>query len=346
MVLNKRDNMKIAVCIPSYNEKDNIERITRIIDEGLIKIGEVSSVIINCDNCSPDGTNILFNNVKTKHQKVSIVDSRKGKGINLLNFFNYCEQNDVDYAFTFDSDLKSIDSTWIEKYYNSLKDGNDFIIPKYRRNYQEGNTTNHFIGPALYERYGIFIRQPIGGDYGFNKKFIRNILKKEFTPNILIYGIDIFMVVTAICNNLKIAEVELGYKIHKPSLSKMECIFESVLRGFSEVCRQYPECNEKKPIHYECYKYELKELQNYSSVEAKYLKFCEINKLNNYNEILNYWNNLLQEYIFNVENPSEKLIAKMKEIFVCRAVSFWLKNQDNPDWEKQLIKELYSEEII
>lgn len=333
--------IKIAVCLPSYNEKDNIQKITQIIDDGLTKIEEVSAVIVNCDNCSPDETNVLFNKTKTKHEKISLVDLRKGKGINLLNFFNYCLQNDIDYAFTFDSDLKSIDSTWIEKYYEFLKNGIDFILPKYKRNYQEGNTTNHFICPVLYEKYGIFIRQPIGGDYGFNRKFIEIILQKKFTPNILMYGIDIFMVVTAIVNNLKIEEVELGYKIHNPSLLKMEDIFESVLRGFSETCRLYPYYNNKKIINYKCYEYEIKKLQKHSNIETKYLQFCKSNRLNSYNEILNYWLSLLNKYINEIENPSEELIAKMKEIFVCRTVSFWLKNQSNPNWEKQLMKELY-----
>lgn len=332
---------KIAVCLPSYNEKDNIQKITRIIDEGLTKIGETSAVIVNCDNSSPDGTNALFNKTKTKHDKISLIDLRKGKGINLLNFFNYCVQNDVEYAFTFDSDLKSIDCTWIEKYYESLKNGNDFILPKYKRNYQEGNTTNHFIGPILYEKYGVFIRQPIGGDYGFNKKFIETILKRKFTANILMYGIDIFMVVTAIVNNLKIDEVELGYKIHKPSLLKMEDIFESVLRGFSETCRQYPFNIDKKQINYKCYEYEIKKLQKYTKIETKYHQFCRINGLKNYEEILNCWISLLNKYLNNLEDPSEELIAKMKEIFVCRVVSFWLKNQNNPNWEEKLIEDLY-----
>ena len=29
--------IKIAVCLPSYNEKDNIQKITQIIDDGLTK---------------------------------------------------------------------------------------------------------------------------------------------------------------------------------------------------------------------------------------------------------------------------------------------------------------------
>ena len=333
--------MKVAVCIPSYNEKENIQNITSAIDDGLSRLNVESCVILNCDNNSPDGTNYLFNMTPTKHKKISIITSRKGKGINLLNFFKYCQQNDIDYAFTFDSDLKSIDASWVEKYFASLKAGNDFVLPKYKRNYQEGNTTNHFIGPVLYERYGVFIRQPIGGDYGFNKEFINTILKRKFTNNILQYGIDIFMVVTAICSNFKIDEVELGCKIHKSSLSKMEYIFESVLRGFTEVCRQYPTHFEKKQIEYICYSYDKKKLITDNLIEAKYYKLCKMYNFNDYYEILDYWLKLLYKYFESINNPSEDLIKEMKEVFVCRVVSFWLQNQNNSNWEKQLLDELY-----
>ena len=335
--------MKVAVCIPSFNEKDNIQRITKIIDSGLSKLEGVIKVIVNCDNNSQDGTNDLFNKTQTMHQKVSLVDSRIGKGVNLLNFFNYCLLNDIDYAMTFDSDLTSIESTWIEKYYNFLKMGYDFIIPKYKRSYQEGNTTNHFIGPVLYRTYGVFIRQPIGGDYGFSKKFIKIILEKNFSQNILMYGIDIFMVVTAIRNNLRMVEVELGVKNHKLSLSRMENIFESVLRGFSEVYKQYPvyEKINKEKIVYDCYKYDNHKLKECETVKRKYEYYSKINKLDSYESILNCWRNLLRIYINNISSPSEELILKMKEIFICRSMSFWLANENNPDWEKKLIDELY-----
>lgn len=337
--------MKVAVCIPSYNEKENIQNITRIIDEGLSKLDVEYSVIVNCDNNSPDGTNNLFNMTATKHKKISIVDSRKGKGVNLLNFFKYCQQNDIDYAFTFDSDLKSINATWIEKYYESLKKGNDFVLPLYKRNYQEGNTTNHFIGLVLYEKYGVFIRQPIGGDYGFNKKYINTILKNKFTSNILMYGIDIFMVVTAIYNDMNIDEVELGHKVHKPSLSKMELIFESVLRGFSDVCRQYPLRSDKRSLKYICYSYDKKELITNTLIMKKYSNLCKLYNFNSYQEILDEWLKLLHEYLENVDCPSDNLIKKMKEVFVCRAVSFWLQNQNNEKWEEQLLDEFYRRRI-
>ena len=101
---------KIVICIPSYNESENIENITLKIDKSFDYFAKNFIVeIINCDNNSPDLTNKLFESVKTKHKKVSIVTSAKGKGINLLNFFEYFLKNNFDYGFTIDADLNKME---------------------------------------------------------------------------------------------------------------------------------------------------------------------------------------------------------------------------------------------
>ena len=47
----------IVVGLPSYNEEDNISFPTKQISLGLIKyFGDMTSVIINCDNHSADDT--------------------------------------------------------------------------------------------------------------------------------------------------------------------------------------------------------------------------------------------------------------------------------------------------
>ena len=54
-------NAEIIVCIPSYNEADSISHPTIQADKGLKRyFGNKSSVIINCDNNSPDNTRQAF----------------------------------------------------------------------------------------------------------------------------------------------------------------------------------------------------------------------------------------------------------------------------------------------
>lgn len=153
---------KIYVCLPSYNEAKNIRKITKKIDKSFRCFRKkYNCVIVNADNNSKDGTNNIFNRVKTETKKISIVDSRIGKGINIINFIELCKKDNVKYAIMIDSDVISLKKDCIKMMINTLEKGNDFVIPLYKRKRFEGNTTNHFIVPLIYSLYGIKIRQPI-----------------------------------------------------------------------------------------------------------------------------------------------------------------------------------------
>ncbi len=337
---------KIAVCIPSYNEKENIQNITAQVDLALdyIKNDEVTKYIVNCDNSSPDGTNDYFNKVETKHKKISIIANNNGKGVNVRNFFKFVLDNDIDYSFTIDADLRSFKVDWLVKMYEKLDEGFDYVVPNYKRRKEEGNTTNHFVVPVLYNVYGKFIRQPIAGDFAFNKKFVEEIMNEEFSPYILKYGIDIFMTVTAIVKDLKITEVNLEEKVHAPSYMKMDVIFENVLRAFSEVYRHYKPTGHKENIGYDPFVYDNEMCEFRDEINDKYLNSLKrIGIPCYYDDILNYWVSLLKEFITKVEDPPEELITKMKDAFICRTVSFWdeMNFKKKADWENELIEMTY-----
>lgn len=333
---------KIAICIPSYNESENISNITKLVDESLNNLdSKYESIIINCDNNSPDNTNTLFNETETKHKKISVVTSVRGKGINLYNFFKYCLENEIDYSITLDADLKSFESNWIEKYVNELENGYDFLCPLYKRRKEEGNTTNHFVVPVLYSIYGKFIRQPIGGDYAFNRKYIETIMKEEFTPNILEYGIDIFMVVTAIVKGLNIGEVYLGDKIHGASYDKMLKIFRSVALGFSETFNHYSVILDKEDIKYNSFQYELKRCEFRNDFNNVYKEYLNDYNVLDYELYRNEYFGILLEYLKNIKNIDNKLLDEMERLFFYRVISFWDKMDldNNINWEDLIVKE-------
>lgn len=337
---------KIAICIPSYNEKENIQNITHQVDLALDYFDDAVFLkyIVNCDNSSPDGTNEYFKKTDTKHKKISLLANNNGKGVNVKNFFEFVLENNIDYCFTIDADLRSFKIDWLDKMYQKLAGGYDYVVPNYKRRKEEGNTTNHFVVPVLYNVYGKFIRQPIAGDFAFNQHFVREIMKEEFSPYILKYGIDIFMTVTAITKNMKIAEVNLEEKIHAPSYKKMDLIFENVLRGFIEVHKHYKPNGSKEIFSYKPFDYRLGKCEFRDEIDAKYISALEEASLKqDYNEILEDWVRLLKEFIENIDSPDEKLIEKMKKLFICRTVSFWdeMERLQKTDWENELIKVLF-----
>ena len=226
---------RVAVCVPSYNEILNIRSLTEKVDSALSSfVNDFDFVIINADNNSPDGTARAFMETKTACKKISIISREIGKGYNVKNFIDFCMRDGINYVIMLDADLKSFKEDWIKKMLNSLLDGYDFVCPLYQRSRFEGNTTNHFIYPLLTAMFNINIRQPIGGDYAFNRSFMQLFQESQFSDYIYKYGIDIFLLLLGIKHNLNIQQVNLGSKVHAPSYMKMKNIFINVAHAFQD----------------------------------------------------------------------------------------------------------------
>ena len=328
----------LAICIPSYNESENIANITKQIDDALLYLDDnYDSVIFNSDNNSPDKTNEIFLNTKTIHPKKNIVFDKRGKGYNIREFFNFCVKNNVDYAITLDADLRSFNYTWLLNIVASLETGNDFICPYYERRKEEGNTTNHFVVPILYTLYGKFIRQPIGRDYAFNLKYIKSILTSDLDDDIMDYGIDIYMLIYALTHDFKVDIVYLGQKIHGVSYHKMANIFMGVVKGLKNAVNKYPPLN----VSYEeiDYKPFIIPNESWEYMDEVYDKLnFDPSKLN-YGNIYHIWLDALNKYLQEDDFTEEKM-REFVDLFMKRVVSFWQYVNDNDieDWERLIVQ--------
>lgn len=228
----------IVVGIPTYNEADNIATLIRSIDQTAISLG-LDITIVNADSASIDDTSNVFLNTRTKNKKVSIQNKSKGKGYNVYSILGYVADNkDVTGCVLIDGDITSFDESWLVKQTALVGEGYDYIIPTYARNYQEGNTTNHFVYPLLGMHFnGIAPRQPIAGDFGLSARFARYIMQQQWHNHAYGYGIDIFLTLHALCGDFKTTEVSLGKKLHKPSFNKMIPMFREVAASYYETTR-------------------------------------------------------------------------------------------------------------
>jgi hypothetical protein len=223
---------KIIVILPSKNESVNIAHITKIVDIGLSTYYQnVKSLILNIDSSSSDNTVEIFKSVHTKTQKKSLILGKEeiGKGFNLKAGIQYGLLNNYQYFMTVDSDVKSIEPYWISSYLDRLiLFSDDFVVPIYKRNRYEGNTTNHFSSPLFYLCFGIDVQQPIAGDFAFNRSIAERILNAFEVPSDYGYGVDTMMTWTALMSTNKFSQIHLGRKLHNPSFSKIIDIFSQV----------------------------------------------------------------------------------------------------------------------
>jgi len=212
-------NADILAGTPTFNEQDNIAFVAQQMDKGLTKhFKKYHSLIIDLDNGSTDKTREKFLEVKTKTNKLILEteNGQIGKGYALKMIYELAAHCNTKAVIVNDSDLKSINPTWIKTQVNAvLKKNYDFVTPYYSRYKYDGTITNLTCYPLTYGLFCYDIRQPIGGDYAFSNKLADHLLKVHWPKNAPLYGIDIFTTTYAILGGYKICQANLGVKIHR-----------------------------------------------------------------------------------------------------------------------------------
>jgi len=115
-----------------------------------------------------------------------------------------------------DSDLRSITPEWIELLAGPIvREGYGYVTPFYVRHKYDGTITNNICYPMTRMLYGLDIRQPIGGDFGFSAALLDNYLSQDvWESDVARFGIDIWMTTTAINARMRVCQAHLGAKIH------------------------------------------------------------------------------------------------------------------------------------
>ncbi len=210
----------ILVGIPSYNNAGTIGHVVRTAAEGMVKhFPDLKPVLINSDGGSPDGTRLVVLNTSVP-QGVEVIATEyqgiPGKGSAFRAVFEAAKALGVKVCVVVDSDLRSITPEWIELLAGPIvKEGYGYVTPFYIRHKYDGTITNNICYPMTRMLYGLDIRQPIGGDFGFSGDLLDHYLDQDvWETDVARFGIDIWMTTTAINAGARICQTNLGAKIH------------------------------------------------------------------------------------------------------------------------------------
>ncbi len=115
--------MRTLVIIPTYNEKENVERI---MDAVLKQDASIDILII--DDNSPDGTADIVKGIMKTNNRIRIKERKKklGLGTAYVLGFKYAIENDYDFVFEMDADF-SHDPGDISRFMKAIRT-NDLII--------------------------------------------------------------------------------------------------------------------------------------------------------------------------------------------------------------------------
>jgi glycosyltransferase involved in cell wall biosynthesis len=216
----------LLVGIPSFNNAGTVAHVARTVAAGLrAHFPDANPVIVNADGGSKDGTSdVIASSTDGLPTIVGAYVGPPGKGSAFRAIFEVATQLGVEACAVVDSDLRSITPEWIKRLISPIRAGTaDYVTPLYARHKFDGTITNNVAYPLTRALYGLRLRQPIGGEFGFGPQLARDFLDGAafgggdvWATDVARFGIDIYMTTTALVRGKRVVQAFLGAKIHDP----------------------------------------------------------------------------------------------------------------------------------
>ena len=223
------------VIIPTYNEKENIEKIIRKV----FSLEKDFNVLIVEDN-SPDGTADIVKRVMKEYPDRLFIEERKGKlglGTAYIHGFNWALKNGYEYIFEMDADFSHNPEDLLKLYDACANQGADLSIGS---RYVKGiNVVNWPLGRILMSYFasyyvrtilGIPVRDTTAGFVCYRKRLLEaiNLERIKFIG----YAFQIEMKYTAWKLGFNIKEVSIIFTDRTEGESKMSgSIFKEAIFG-------------------------------------------------------------------------------------------------------------------
>ncbi len=241
---------EVVVGIPFYNEAETIGNVFKMAKKGLETFYPEKRCVIICVG-APQGREALkvIEEISDKEvgpplEKISFLLEKdiEGKGWAVRAIMEIASHLKADLALL-SSDLHSFEGVggisprWVNLLIEPIKkEGIDFVLPSYNRHYFDAKITRLFAAPLIAAIYRKRITEPIAGEFGISRKWLAKCPKdpSPWSSETAYYGIDGFLTTSAIVNQAKICEVNLGIKFHRASPGKIGLRFRGIAQGIFE----------------------------------------------------------------------------------------------------------------
>lgn len=223
------------VIIPTYNEKENAERIIRKV----FSLPHVFDVLVVDDN-SPDGTAEIVKSLQTEFEGKLHLLQREGKlglGTAYIAGFRYALENNYEYIFEMDADFSHSPDDLVRLRAACADQGYDMSIGS---RYVKGGSVKNWgwkrillsFFASLYVRMilWVHVRDTTAGFVCYTRKVLETLHLEEV--RFVGYAFQIEMKYRALKRHFKIKEVPISFVDRREGTSKMSgTIFKEAFWG-------------------------------------------------------------------------------------------------------------------
>ncbi len=219
------------VCLPTYNERENLERMLR-------ELAPLGVRVLVIDDTSPDGTGELADRLAEELDFVSVLHRARKEGLGpaYLAGFREALAGDAEYVLEMDCDF-SHDPADVPRLIQACADGADLALGS--RYVPDGGTENWGAGRRLVSRGGsLYARALLGVGIhdltGGFKCFRREVLERLDLDAIHSkgYAFQIETTYRALRNGFRVVEVPIVFvdRMHGTSKMSRTIFLEAVAR--------------------------------------------------------------------------------------------------------------------
>jgi dolichol-phosphate mannosyltransferase len=210
------------VCIPTYNERDNVEAIARA---ALSADGRVDVLII--DDNSPDGTGQIADQLAATESRAHVLHrpSKEGLGKAYLDGFRWALERGYQLILEMDADF-SHDPKYLPRLLDQAQAGADLVLGS--RYVEGGGTVNWGLLRRMVSRAGsLYARSVLSLDLrdltGGFKCFRRQVLESVQLPSVQStgYAFQIELTYRAIKKGFRVVEIPIVFEDRRVGQSKM-----------------------------------------------------------------------------------------------------------------------------
>lgn len=229
----------IVVGLPTFNNRDTVQRVVNAILVGLVKyFPRQRSVLINPDAGSKDGTTeavqaasipdfravLASSPLRTMHVVSARYPGVQGESEALRMLFAAADLLGAKACAFVSPDLESITPEWIDALVQpALKDGFDFVGPIYQRRRFDGLLVKNLLHPLIRAAYGYQIEEPVGREVALSGRlasyFLSDQSHREDFPGL---GAFEWMTTAAMAGGYRVCQAFLGPRVTASKRSALD----------------------------------------------------------------------------------------------------------------------------
>jgi dolichol-phosphate mannosyltransferase len=228
--------VRVVVCLPTYNERENLEPMVRALDE-VVRRHELDARVLVIDDSSPDGTGETANRPTREFRFLSVLHRKRKEGLGpaYLAGFVWALATDADRIVEMDCDF-SHDPEDLPRVVAATQDADLALGSRYVKG---GGTSNWGLGRRIVSRFGSFyarvllgvgIRDLTGGFKCFRRVVLEDIGLERITTKG--YAFQIETTYRALRKGARVVEVPIFFAERETGTSKMtgSIVFEAMTK--------------------------------------------------------------------------------------------------------------------